>query len=232
MYKIYSLRCPITNELVYVGKTQNSLHRRCYEHIRVAKVGRPNTSKRDWILDLLSRGKKPIIELLEICTKKNWRERERYWCDQINPPLNHNTAGGGSDGERVNKSDIAIILDRLGKVSDDALAKEIGRTRKTIAYYRNQLGIPAKLQDRSLPRKKGRKAPNKIEVPQRYAVMLGTIPDYELEKISGISKKRLMKERHKLGIKSYAETTNHTGKFFKGMSHPRWSKYNETTITA
>lgn len=225
-YKIYCLKCPFTNEIKYIGKTYNALNKRRYEHIRVARKGLPKGAKSDWLMELSAINLKPIIELIEICDQNNWREREIYWCGVHNPILNKKKPGGGGDGERLNKSAFELVKPRLGLIHDRILAEEINVDRKTIVYYRQQLGIKALGQDRKAPRKKGQIAHNKINIPDNIVSLLGTMPDYQLEKIAGVSKKRLMRERHKLGIKSYAEINNETGRFFKGMPHPRWSREN------
>ena len=38
----------------------------------------------NWILKLLSEGKRPIIELIEECEHSVWQEREKYWIKKLN----------------------------------------------------------------------------------------------------------------------------------------------------
>lgn len=64
---------------------------------------------------------------------------------------------------------------------------------------------------------------NRIELKEEIIKKLGTIPDYELAEIARVGKKKIMTERHKRGIKSYAETTGNDGKIKKGEPHRRWS---------
>lgn len=76
---IYTLSCPITKEIRYVGKT-NSIRRRLQSHIDYAR----NTKRKrrhiaDWILSLLKRGLRPIITVIEESNEGNWIERETYW---------------------------------------------------------------------------------------------------------------------------------------------------------
>jgi len=73
---IYSLNCPFTNQVKYVGKTQNTLVNRLSAH--VAMKG-SNFEKELWIKSLKEKNKKPTINLLEITDTENWQKRERHW---------------------------------------------------------------------------------------------------------------------------------------------------------
>lgn len=64
IYKIYSLCCPDTNVVRYVGYTYKKLHRRLSEHCNPSKLT-PNTHKNNWIKSLLNCGKRPVIKLVE-----------------------------------------------------------------------------------------------------------------------------------------------------------------------
>ena len=68
---IYVLKCPISEKIRYVGKT-NNLKRRLQSHIDYSI----NSKKKKrhvnyWILKLLKEGLRPKIELLETCDEKN-----------------------------------------------------------------------------------------------------------------------------------------------------------------
>lgn len=58
---IYDLIDPITNELRYVGRTINKLHKRLNGHISKARHNETKTHKDRWILKLLESNNKPII---------------------------------------------------------------------------------------------------------------------------------------------------------------------------
>lgn len=75
---IYSLNCPITNAVKYVGKTKNTLIGRLSEHITYSGS---NIEKRNWIRALVKEGRKPTIHLLEITPEHKWEEREKYWIE-------------------------------------------------------------------------------------------------------------------------------------------------------
>lgn len=217
--KIYALIDPRTKSVMYVGKTKNTLLRRLYCHVRIAKRGRPKTKKRDWILSLVSLGLKPEIKLLEICDKYNWRDRELFWCSQFNNLLNANKAGGGGDGERLNRLSLEAIINELGVISDSRIAEKIGVNRKTISYYREQMGISA-ADDNS------RKKPppqmgghNKKNIDES---LLGKMPDYILAEKFGVEKSCIARRRRKHKILSYAEQTGNDGKIKIGEPHRRW----------
>lgn len=63
--KIYTLKHPDTLEVRYVGKTVRSLSRRLGNHIANAKGNKHNKHLSNWILKILSLGKRPIMNLLK-----------------------------------------------------------------------------------------------------------------------------------------------------------------------
>ena len=91
--KIYVLKHPDTLEVRYVGKTVRSLSRRLDNHIANAKGNKHNKHLSNWIINILNKNKRPIIELLEECDYSVWQEREQYWISQF-PNLINLTKGG------------------------------------------------------------------------------------------------------------------------------------------
>ena len=91
--KIYVLKHPDTLEVRYVGKTVRSLSRRLGNHIANAKGNKHNKHLSNWIINILNKNKRPIIELLEECDYSVWQEREQYWISQF-PNLINLTKGG------------------------------------------------------------------------------------------------------------------------------------------
>jgi len=74
--KIYALIDPITKRTRYIGKTEVTLERRLMQHIGEKKS---NTHRVAWIAGLAKKGKKPIIQLIDIIDISEWIEAEKYW---------------------------------------------------------------------------------------------------------------------------------------------------------
>lgn len=73
---IYCLKDPITFEIKYIGRTKNDLKSRLRGHIASSKRAKFKTRKQNWILNLISKNIKPIIEkLIEI---EGWEESYLY----------------------------------------------------------------------------------------------------------------------------------------------------------
>ena len=96
---IYTLSDPNTNEIRYVGKS-NDLKYRLKKHINESKNKR--THKEKWINTLINEGLTPIIEILDIVNENEWSFYETYWISQFKTwgfELTNGTSGGeGSDG--------------------------------------------------------------------------------------------------------------------------------------
>lgn len=80
--RIYKLINPIDNHVFYVGKTVKSLEQRLYAHIKDKEA---NKRKREIIAFIISKGMKPVIELIESIVYNNNDEeisallREDFW---------------------------------------------------------------------------------------------------------------------------------------------------------
>lgn len=73
---IYCLKHPETQEIRYVGRT-NNLTRRFKEHLRDSRAA--SSHKKAWIAQLLKSDLLPVIEILEECESSIAPERETYW---------------------------------------------------------------------------------------------------------------------------------------------------------
>lgn len=111
--KIYVLKHPDTLEVRYVGKTVRSLSRRLDNHIANAKGNKHNKHLSNWILKIITEGKKPIIELLEECEHSVWQEREKYWISQFDNLINMTVGGDGCEGF-IHKPE---TIEKLRKIS-------------------------------------------------------------------------------------------------------------------
>ncbi len=93
---IYVLKDPISNEVRYVGKSNNP-NKRFSSHLDTSKdIG---THKRNWINKLLSDNQKPILEIIDEVDIDNWSYYEKKYIDYyINKGCNLVNCGLGGEG--------------------------------------------------------------------------------------------------------------------------------------
>jgi len=90
---IYGLFDPDTNELRYVGKANNVLTR-LSGHISNCRYR--HTPVNCWIRKLQDTGKRPRIEVLEVCLHDTWQQKERDWIQHYASDRLLNIAEGGN----------------------------------------------------------------------------------------------------------------------------------------
>lgn len=79
MTTIYTLSCPISNSVMYVGATTQDLKKRLTGHLSAN-----DSSKRaNWIIELKTKGLKPIIEPIEYVNDNGCISVEEYWINQF-----------------------------------------------------------------------------------------------------------------------------------------------------
>ena len=121
---IYALIDPRTNEIRYVGKTDDLKTR-----IRRHNTEKGKDHRYYWIHQLHQCGLKPEVIILEVVTKENWQERERYWIsfyrDQGARLVNIADGGNGAPGVKPS-------LETLFKMSESMKKSWIGRPRVKI----------------------------------------------------------------------------------------------------
>lgn len=224
---IYALLDPRTNTIKYVGRTVQPLEFRLRNHIRDAKIGKQH-QRAIWIRELLDAETKPLIQKLEIVPNDLAHDAEREWTkrllDEGHLLVNSNLAGGGCNHPKTRANWSPETRALLGQVADAVVAKLVGVTRKAVSYERAKLGIPA-----SFDRTRNTPPPpmgghNRIELPDSIINQLGMLADDKLAKIAGVSKKRIIRERHARGISSYAERTGNSGRYKTGNYPTRWLK--------
>jgi group I intron endonuclease len=119
---IYKLIDPISNDVRYVGKT-NNLNRRLSAHIKRSTTNKYHSAR--WINSLIDKGFKPLISIIEECTEKNWEEREIYWISYYREKydLTNILDGGGN----------SATYGRLGKPWSD---------EQRIKFRNARIGVP------------------------------------------------------------------------------------------
>ena len=208
----------------YIGKTVQRLENRLAQHI-AKSLRRNKTAKERWISSLIDSGSQLRIESLEIVPSQEAGEAERNWmakgiengCDLVNE------APGGAGGSFRKEIDWSKYEHLLGKMPDEALADQVGVTRKAVAYQREKRDIiPCGNREelRSSPPNMG--GWNAIDLPENIIALLGTMSDESLSTVAGTSKKRIMVERHRRGIRSWGEQNKHPTRYRQGHYPARW----------
>lgn len=126
---IYALSDPADGEIRYVGFTSKTVKRRLMEHIAEAKEGKV-THQLNWIRSVLSEGRKPIAQVLEIVDEDSWADRERHWIktlrEQGKKLVNATDGGEGT---------LNLAEDVRRRISEKVSAGLIGnQRRKGIAH--------------------------------------------------------------------------------------------------
>ena len=75
---IYTLSCPVSNEVRYVGKTIQVPKKRLNNHLSAARTNRYDAYCQRWIRSLLNKNLTPIMTIIETTHDVT---RERYWID-------------------------------------------------------------------------------------------------------------------------------------------------------
>jgi hypothetical protein len=181
-------------------------------------------AKAVWLRSHLQEGRLPQVVVLESVPVHRSSAAERRWFRRLSSRfqlLNQSTPGAGNPGVgRVIWTN--ELLDLLGEVPDSEIAGLIGCERKTVSYKRECLGITA-----SFDRKNNKSPPanagwNAIRLPPEIIDLLGTVSDQCLADRAGVSKKRIMRERHDRQLPSYADLTGNDGRIRSGEPHRRW----------
>lgn len=107
---IYIIKCPYTNEIKYVGKTNNP-NRRSKNHCNQIKKNR--TPINIWENKIITEGKRPIFEILEECDQEIWAEREMFWIKEFKDNgflLLNSTKGGDAINVPITKNHNSVKL--------------------------------------------------------------------------------------------------------------------------
>lgn len=110
---IYILRDPETKQVRYVGQTTNTKSR-LSNHLYKSK--NPNNHCQCWIKSILSKGLKPIMEVIEEC-EENYQIREIFWISYYKEH-NCNLTNISKGGEGNNTDPITLIKSNLKSNSE------------------------------------------------------------------------------------------------------------------
>jgi len=82
LVKIYVLKNPETGNIHYVGRTLNEKSR-YRQHIFLGRKSKHKNRKNAWIMSILNKGFKPIMEIIEEVEQSCAIEREMYWIKKL-----------------------------------------------------------------------------------------------------------------------------------------------------
>lgn len=112
---IYGLYDPISNHLMYIGKTRKNLKTRYRQHLLQAKTNN-KTKKEKWIYNLLLNNLKPDIKIIDSTAKTNeeLNQLERFYIEYclFNGHILTNITTGGNGGTSY------VSLETRKKLSD------------------------------------------------------------------------------------------------------------------
>ena len=116
MYSIYVLKCPISNDIRYVGQTRSRIEKRLNNHIWESKKNKKKYSHKDnWILKLSKLELKPVIEIIEeIPLDHNLLyvlNRETYWILKLRNNCNLVNATDGGEFSINNRQGVHKPMD-------------------------------------------------------------------------------------------------------------------------
>ena len=136
-YKIYCLKNPDSNEIRYIGVTSAPyVSTRLNQHWYTAnKGGQTRVSK--WIRSIK---KRPIIEVIEVCTEDTWEDREKYWIKFYDNLTNIHEGGKGVVVDRsltsIERSSKAHEI-KIVQLDDDGNLIKIWNSVKEATLYFN-----------------------------------------------------------------------------------------------
>lgn len=142
---IYSLSCPITNEIRYIGRTVGNPKYRYSNHLCQAETNIKKDYCHCWIKKLLSKNLKPVMAIIEETYDLS---REKYWinyyftkgCKLTNLAEGGEKSGLGSRRTKEQKENISKGLLKNSKrqiyeLNTDLSVKAIWKSYKQISDY-------------------------------------------------------------------------------------------------
>lgn len=150
---IYTLSCPITNEIKYIGKTSKDINVRFKEHLTESKSKKRINKRTNWIKSLLNNNLLPIPEILDIVNDIEWEFWERHYISLYKSwgfKLTNMTDGG--DGQSVGYSPLKETRELMsvnrkgennsfyGKKHNEETKKKISESKKGKTAWNK--GIP------------------------------------------------------------------------------------------
>jgi hypothetical protein len=128
--KIYALIDPRTDDIRYVGKTNQPLPRRLSAHL----IEKSKCHRCNWISELKRFGLVPLIEIIEEVKEGiNWQEREIFWIKHLRIVgfnLTNNTSGGDGVPDLPKETREKIRRASLGRKHKPETIEKYRETRR------------------------------------------------------------------------------------------------------
>jgi hypothetical protein len=110
---IYALKCPVTLEVRYVGKSNDPKAR--LRHHLDTRSRKSISHKNHWLNSLLANGRRPLLEILEVTTEADWPQREQYYIQLHRASGKLTNATGGGEGAPGCKQSPETVAKRVAK---------------------------------------------------------------------------------------------------------------------
>lgn len=112
---IYTLKCPKTNKVRYVGMTKQP-KRREYQHGSLVYYRDKTTHVANWCKGLFEEDLKPLFEIIDEVSESNWIAAEKFYIDLYKNVfgcdlVNHTLGGDGVTGYIFTEADRKKISD-------------------------------------------------------------------------------------------------------------------------
>jgi len=119
---VYAIKCGTTKSVVYVGSTTQTLALRFSQH----KSNKSNCPIAKWIREKIASKCSFSIELITTEPLKTLRERERYFIEKMNPPLNSNSGRPRLYSEKTKSVSFKIPIDLIDEIKKDVKELLVG----------------------------------------------------------------------------------------------------------
>lgn len=154
---IYTLSCPLSNDIRYVGKSDN-IKNRIRDHLSKSK--KLKTHKDKWICSLNKNHSKPKLEILDIVDKNEWKFWEQHYISLFKSwgfnLVNHTNGGdGGSFKKHTEETKKKMSQLRKGK-KRKPFSEE---TKKAMSESAKKRAMPLKAIQTSANKRRGKKRP-------------------------------------------------------------------------
>ena len=145
---IYILIDPVTQQVRYIGKT-NNLKTRLREHCSSSCLVK-RTHKNNWIKSLLNKGLKPLIETIDEINESEWQFWERHYISLYKSwefNLTNSNEGGFGGTNPCEETRLKMSLQRKNKLKSQQHKENISKSLKGKNVWCKGNNNPSKRED-------------------------------------------------------------------------------------